>query len=116
VTDGKTGGVDRYDELVALSHDDDPKVRCAALKELCPCHIRTDVREAWDRILQMTDDPSPMVRRAVVHTLADGSPRHREAEVLSALETMRNDPDKSVRKRVRMVLGAYHRTGRVNVL
>ncbi len=56
------------------------------------------------------------MRLSVVHALADGSPRHREAEVVSTLESMHNDPDVKVRKRVRYVLAAYRRTGRVNVL
>jgi hypothetical protein len=107
---------DEVDELIGLTFDGDPKVRKVAVTNLCPCHVRADFSEAWDRILAMTTDESPLVRRAVVHMLADGSPRHREAEVVSALETMRNDDDKVVRKQVRKVLGAYHRTGRVNVL
>ena len=38
------------------------------------------------------------------------------AEIVEALESMWNDADKRVRKRVRYVLSAYRRTGRVNVL
>jgi hypothetical protein len=104
------------DELIGLTFDDDPKVRAVAVVNLCPCHVRADRAPAWDRILAMTTDPEPRVRRAVVHMLADGSPRHRVLEVVAALETMRNDRDRVVRKQVNRILGAYNRTGRVNIL
>ena len=103
-------------ELIELTADPDPKTRKIALVNLCPCHVRADYPEAWDRILDMTGDPEPVVRRAVVHMLADGSPRARVEQVAAALESMRNDPDRVVRRHVRRVLGAYRRTGRVNVL
>jgi hypothetical protein len=107
---------DQIDELIGLTFDDDAKVRKIAVANLCPCHVRADFSEAWDRIIAMTADESPIVRRQVVHMLADGSPNHRQDEVVAALDTLRNDPDKVVRKQVRKVLGAYNRTGRVNVL
>ena len=83
---------------------------------MCPCEVKGDVPEIWDRLIAMVDDPDPSVRRWVVHDLADGSPLHRTVEIVAALETMWNDPDRRVRKRVRFVLNAYRRTGRVNVL
>jgi HEAT repeat protein len=107
---------DEVDELVALTHDPDARVRAVAVTNLCPCHVRADHPIAWDRILEMTSDPDPTVRRAVVHMLADGSPRHRALEVVDALDTLRNDDDKVVRKNVRRVLASYHRTGRINIL
>jgi hypothetical protein len=64
----------------------------------------------------MAADPDPIVRRAVVHMHADGSPRERETQVVATLEALRHDPDRVVRRMVRAVLGAYRRTGRVNVL
>jgi hypothetical protein len=107
---------EEIDELIGLTFDHDPKVRKIAVANLCPCHVRADFGQAWDRILAMAADPSPIVRRQVVHMLADGSPNHRQDEILAVLDGLRNDEDKVVRKTVRRVLGAYHRTGRINIL
>jgi hypothetical protein len=107
---------DEVAELVELSHDPDPKTRKVAVINLCPCHVRANFPDAWDRVVEMAADPDPVVRRAVVHMLADGSPRERALEVVATLESMRNDPDRVVRRQVRDILGAYRRTGRVNIL
>jgi nucleotide-binding universal stress UspA family protein len=112
----RSRSADEIDELIALTHHSDAKVRTVAVTNLCPCHVRADFAVAWDRILQMTTDPSPKVRRAVVHMLADGSPRHRADQVVAALETLRNDEDRVVRRHVNRVLASYRRTGRINVL
>jgi HEAT repeat protein len=104
------------DELIALTHDADPRTRKIALTNLCPCHVRANVPAAWDRVLAMTDDADPIVRRAVVHMLADGSPRELVTQVAEALDGLRNDSDRVVRRDVRRILASYRRTGRVNIL
>ncbi len=104
------------DDLIELSKADKASVRAKAVHNMCPCEVKSDIPEIWDRLIAMVGDPDPAVRRWVVHALADGSPRHRESEIVEALETMWNDPDKRVRKRVRYVLTAHRRTGRINVL
>src|SRR5688500_10018548 len=103
-------------ELIELSRSDDAKVRKVALVNLCPCHVRANFAPAWDRVFEMVGDPDPIVRRTAVHMLADGSPKERQSDVVDALESLRNDPDRKVRRQVRDVLGAFRRTGRVNVL
>lgn len=103
-------------ELITLSRDPDPRTRKIAVMNLCPCHVRANIPDAWDRVLAMTHDPDPMVRRAVVHMLADGSPQERSAEVVTALDELRGDPDRIVRRDVTRVLASYRRTGRINVL
>jgi HEAT repeat protein len=108
--------VHTVDDLLELSRADKPAVRARAVHHMCPCEVKGDVPEIWGRLIEMVDDPDPAVRRWVVHALADGSPLHRTAEIVEALETLWNDPDKRVRKRVRFVLNAYRRSGRVNVL
>ncbi|MBA2609506.1 MAG: HEAT repeat domain-containing protein [Actinobacteria bacterium] len=85
-------------------------MRKIAVTNLCPCHVRANVPEAWDRTLEMIRDPSPLVRRAVVHMLADGSPRERQQEVVDALTELRNDPDRRVRRQVHDVLGEFRRS------
>ena len=104
------------EQLIALTHDDDPRTRKIAVINLCPCHVRANVPAAWQRVLAMGNDPDPIVRRAVVHMLADGSPRELTTKVVEALDDMRNDTDRVVRRDVRRVLASYHRTGRVNIL
>jgi HEAT repeat protein len=103
-------------ELLAQTHDPDPKVRKLAVHYLCPCEVKHDVPPVWDRLLAMVDDPDPKVRAQVLHTLCDGSPRGREAQVVAAVEQLRNDPDEGLRRRVRKLLAQYQRTGKINVL
>jgi HEAT repeat protein len=104
------------DDLLELSKAEKGSVRARAVHHMCPCEVKGDVPEIWDRLIAMVDDPDPGVRRWVVHALADGSPLHRTDEIVAALQTLWNDPDKRVRKRTRLVLGAFRRTGRINVL
>jgi HEAT repeat protein len=108
--------LDQTASALLFSFDADPLVRRVAAKALCPCHVRANVPDVWDRLLEMTADPDPGVRSDVIHALADGSPRERAPQIAEALEALYNDPDVKVRKRVRFVLSAYRRTGRLNVL
>lgn len=85
-------------ELLALTHDDDPKVRRLALKHLCPCRLRRKGEVVWHRVFELTCDPG--VRRDAVHALTDGSPREYAARVWMRLDSMRRDPDPVVRKYV----------------
>jgi HEAT repeat protein len=103
-------------QLLAQTHDPDPKVRKLAVHFLCPCEVKHDVPPVWDRLLAMVDDPDPKVRAQVLHTLCDGSPRERDPQVVAAVERLRNDPDEGLRRRVRKVLAQYQRTGKINVL
>jgi HEAT repeat protein len=102
--------------ILDLTHDDDPKVRRLAAKNLCACHVRADHPEVWERIFELLDDPEPGVRSDAIHALGDSSPRHLADEIAQALDGLRNDPDRDVRRRVRKVLQHYRRTGSVNVL
>ena len=107
---------DAIPRILELSHDDDPKVRRLAAKNLCACHVRSDHPEIWDRVFELLDDPDPGVRGDAIHALGDGSPRYLADDIARALEGLRNDPDRVVRRQVKRVLEAYRRTGRVNVL
>jgi len=74
-------------EFISLTFAEDPTERKKALRDLCPCHVKHDVKEFWDRILAMIDDPVvAVVRYQVLHNLCDGSPKTREEEVIKALE------------------------------
>lgn len=92
-----------------------PKTRCAALLQLCPCHVRNNVLKIWDRIIEMGTDENPKVRSIVLHNLCDGSPRDRESEVVAAVELLANDSDSKIRRRARRALATYRRTGQINV-
>ena len=104
------------EEVIARSRDPDPRIRRAAVRELCPCDVKRDLEDAWARIFEMVGDPDPSVRRLVLHTLCDGSPRAREREVLASVEQLARDPDRSVHRLARKVLAEHRRTGRINVL
>ena len=43
-------------EYLERTHDPDPRKRKAALKDLCPCHVRADIPQLWDRIFEMLSD------------------------------------------------------------
>lgn len=51
--------------IVALTRHDDPAVRQRALREICPCRVKSDVDEFWRRVMEMVDDESPLVRQQV---------------------------------------------------
>jgi hypothetical protein len=104
----------RLDALLEASRDRDPRVRKVAVRELCPCVIKTNDVRAWDRVLELTRDSNRDVRRIALHTIVDGSPRSRETEIVNALEAMRDDPDQKLRRQVRRTLARHRATGRVN--
>jgi len=104
------------EQLLALTQDPDPRTRRRAVRELCPCEIKSDVSSVWNRLLEMRADPDATVRSLVLHTLCDGSPTSREPEVVTAVESMQQDPDVRLRRRARGVIAAYRRTGRINQL
>lgn len=103
-------------QYLARTHNSNPQVRKAALKEMCPCRVQKEVDQIWDRVFEMVTDPDAVVRYQVLHTLCDGSPREREAQVIPALESMWNDEDDKIKRAVRRALNEYRRTGNWNIL
>lgn len=104
------------DEMVALSKDEDPKVRLAVLKNMCPCKLKADYDDFWKRVIEMAEDPDDQVRYQVLHTLCDGSPSHLEIEVMGAIEIFNHDPNKDIRRKAHKVLAAYKHRGKWNIL
>lgn len=102
--------------VIALTHSEDPKVRKATLRDMCPCHVKDNIDALWQRIMEMANDPDPNVRYQVMHNLCDGSPLCREDDVIRTLEEMHDDPDKKVRRKVHQVLTHYRKTGKWNIL
>ena len=107
---------DKIERALVLTCDPEPRVRQAALANMCPCHVQADRPEVWQRVFELAADPDRDVRRQVLHTLGDGSPRRLEGRVIATLESMRQDADSRLRRRVRRLLAQYRRTGRINVL
>ena len=103
-------------EYLQRTHDPDPRKRKAALKDLCPCHVRADIPQLWDRIFEMLSDEEGCVRDQALHALGDGSPGHLEHRIIEAVEALYNDPFPDVKKKARKILNAYRRTGKWNVL
>lgn len=108
--------LDTVEEFIGATRDEDWRVRKAALKEMCPCHVKKEIPELWNRILEMYEDENAMVRDQVVHSLCDGSPASMELQVVETLEKMWCDKDERVRKKVRRALNSYRRNGKWNVL
>ena len=104
------------DDLLVLTHNDDAKVRAAALRELCPCHVKFNDARIWDRTLVMAADAAMKVRATVLHVLCDGSPRERKADVVAAVERLQHDPDDKLRRQARQVMAKFRKTGQINVL
>jgi hypothetical protein len=102
-------------EILDASRSADPEVGRTAVRELCPCKVKTNVPDVRDRILEMTRDPNLRVRKNALHDMLDGSPRARQADIVAALEQMRNDPDPKLRRNVRKTLARHRRTGKVNI-
>lgn len=101
-------------ELLEATRDPNPKLRKAALLDLCPCHVRANRPEVWDRIIEMRADEDAGVRSVVLHNLCDGSPRARHDQVVEAVEGLANDSDKKLRRRARNAMAVYRRTGVIN--
>jgi len=104
------------EEFVEATRNEDPSERMLALRELCPCHVKKNIKEFWDRIIEMIHDPDPDVRYQVVHNLCDGSPNEREFDVINAIKELEHDESRIVRRAVNRVLSSYNRTGKWNVL
>eukprot|EP00753_Platysulcus_tardus_P007025 PLAT14781.1.p2 GENE.PLAT14781.1~~PLAT14781.1.p2 ORF type:complete len:123 (-),score=62.76 PLAT14781.1:211-579(-) len=103
-------------ELIALSKSKHARVRLAAAKEMCPCHVGRDIEELWLRLFEMASDSDASVRKQVMHDLCDGSPGVYEERVMDAVDQFNRDSDKSIRRMAHKVLASYHRTGKWNVL
>lgn len=103
-------------EYLRRTYDPDPRKRKAALKDLCPCHVRADIPELWERIFELLKDEEGIVRDQALHALGDGSPSHLEERIVEAVEGLYNDPHPDVKKKARRVLNSYRRTGKWNVL
>lgn len=105
-----------YHDYIQRTYDPDPKKRRKALKDLCPCHVRTDIPELWERIFECLHDEDGLVRDQALHALGDGSPTHLEERIVEAIERMYNDPQPEVKKKARRMLNNYRRTGKWNIL
>jgi len=103
-------------EVLQDTHKEDPKIRAAALLQLCPCRLRTNVKEAWIRHFEIIHDPDTKVRSIALHNICDGSPKELESNVVKAVEYLTKDSDKKLRRRARQVMAAYRRTGKINLL
>ena len=105
----------RIDAILFATHDANPNVRRAAVRELCPCEVRANRVDVWDRILELAGDSDPGVRRLAFHSMIDGSPREREAEIVVAVEALRDDANPKLRRQARKLLDHFRRTGRINI-
>lgn len=104
------------DVIIALSGHRQPAIRVAALKQVCPCRVQSDVEEFWQRVFAMVNDEDRDVRAQVLHTICDGSPSRLADAVEVSLEGFAKDKDKTIAHKARQVLAHFHRTGKWNIM
>ena len=105
------------DEILELTRHDSAAVRVAALKEMCPCHLKEqEIPDFWTRVLEMVGDSDLGVRKQVLHTLCDGSPASLQVEIMEAMETFNHDTDTDLRRMAHKVIATYAKTGKLNIL
>ena len=104
------------DEVIELTRHESCAVRVAALREMCPCHVKADVPDFWRRVFEMATDDDLAVRKQVMHTVCDGSPATVEAEVMAVVEAFSHDRDTDLRRLAHKIIASYRRTGKWNVL
>ncbi len=93
---------DEIERLIQLaaSHDADDWLEAA--ENLCPCHVRRRVEDAWQALYRMMEDSDVRVRRAAWHTLEDGGcPTDPALEPLFD-RAVANESDVQVRRFVEM--------------
>ncbi|MEZ4637693.1 MAG: hypothetical protein R2856_22515 [Caldilineaceae bacterium] len=49
--------VGTIERLLELAQSDDPEDRLEAASNLCPCHLRRRIDEAWQALYRMMEDP-----------------------------------------------------------
>jgi len=104
------------DTIITLTRHSNPDVRRRALKEICPCRVKSDVDEFWNRVFEMLNDSDKDVRYQVLHTICDGSPAHLESRIADALDSFNRDPDQKIRRSAHKALTSYRKTGKWNIL
>lgn len=93
---------DEIDRLIALAASADPDERLEAAQNLCPCHLRRRIEDAWQALYRMMEDPDVRVRRAAWHTLEDGGcPTDPALEPIFD-RAVTNEADSQVRRFVEM--------------
>ena len=102
--------------LLTQTRSPDASARAAAVRDLCPCHIKKHIPAVWERMIVLADDPDRDVRNQVYHVLGDGSPREYEARIVAAYEKMTQDADEKIRRKARKLMAQYRNSGKINVL
>ena len=46
-------------DWLTMTYDSDPSVRSHAVRELCPCHVKTNIEQVRERIFELRADPDP---------------------------------------------------------
>ena len=96
-------GADDIEELLELSHSDDPSERLIAAENLCPCHVRTRIEVVWDALYRMMEDADAKVRLAAWHTLEDGGYPKDDPRMEAILErSLEQETNKGVRRFVEL--------------
>ena len=102
--------------LIEYSKSDNVKIKMAAIKEMCPCHVQRDVPEFWERIFELANDEDKDIRFQILHNMCDGSPPNVEEKVVECLEIFNRDSDLKIRRKAHQVIGSYQHSGKWNIM
>ena len=87
------------EELIEFSKHENKKVKLAAIREMCPCHVQRDVPEFWERIFELAEDEDEDIRYQILHNMCDGSPPDYEDKVVECLEIFNRDSVLKIRRK-----------------
>jgi len=90
--------------LVDLSKSKDPDDRLEAADNLCPCHVRRRIDEAWEALFRLLEDSDVKVRKAAFHTLPDGGDLSDPALDPILERASRNETDRKLKRTITRLL------------
>lgn len=88
--------------LIEMAYSADPSERLHAAENLCPCHVRKRVEDAWEALYRLMQDKDVRVRRAAWHTLEDGGCPDDPALLPIFERAVANETDSRVRRFVEL--------------
>ena len=103
----KVANTENVEELIELTRHENKKVKLAAIKEMCPCHVQRDVPAFWERVFELAEDEDEEIRFQILHNMCDGSPPGYEDKVVEALEIFNRDSVLKIRRKAHQVIASY---------
>lgn len=89
---------EEINRLIEMAGSADAVERLHAAENLCPCHVRRRVEDAWGALYRLMQDADVRVRRAAWHTLEDGGCPNDPALMPIFERAVVNEKDSQVRR------------------